>query len=355
LSDRRAGLPEAARLTGFSWRDGDRLIRFGPDAAAEASEHVAASALTPYVLLTTARAEAGLPALAAGAAHVFHVPAGPVPQAAAIVHGQLGAAAGGRAALVALGGGRVIDVTKAIASADGRLCAAVPTTLSGAEMTRAHRALPGFEGASPVRPALVVNDPALSASQPLPGLAASAMNALGHAFEALYGPGANPEAEAAALRAAALLAAGLAGGPPRRGELALGGLLAGFAVGSAGMSLHHVLCQTIVALAGTPHAATNAVLLPHTVRFMSARLPQAGARFTQALVEGMATAASQAEPGDLVASLAARAGVTELRGLGVAEAQLPAIAAAVRSRLGGSAGGRPLRLAEIETILEEAL
>lgn len=353
MSHRRAGLPEAARLTGFSWRDGERLIRFGPDAAAEATEHVAALALTPYILLTTARAEAGLPALAAGAAHVLHVPAGPVLQAAAAVHGRLRAAAGGRDAVVALGGGRVIDVTKAIASADGRLCAAVPTTLSGAEM-RAHRALPGFEGVSPVRPALVVNDPALSASQPLPGLAASAMNALGHAFEALYGPGANPEAEAAALRAAALLAAGLAGGPPRRGELALGGLLAGFAVGSAGMSLHHVLCQTIVALAGTPHAATNAVMLPHTVRFMSARLPQAGARFTQALAEGMATA-SRAEPGDLVASLAARASVTELRGLGVAEAQLPAIAAAVRSRLGGSAGGRPLRLAEIEAILEEAL
>ena len=53
-----------------------------------------------------------------------------------------------------------------------------------------------------MRPALVVADPGLMASQPGPSLAASAMNALAHALEALYTPMANPVAEMAALRAA---------------------------------------------------------------------------------------------------------------------------------------------------------
>ena len=46
--------------------------------------------------------------------------------------------------LVALGGGRVIDVAKALAAADPpRRVAAIPTTLSGAEMTAVHRHVAG--------------------------------------------------------------------------------------------------------------------------------------------------------------------------------------------------------------------
>ena len=56
------------------------------------------------------------------------------------------------------------------------------------------------------------------------------MNALAHAVEALYTPLANPVAEMAALRAAELIAAGLADDEPDRPALALGALLAGYAV-----------------------------------------------------------------------------------------------------------------------------
>ena len=48
-----------------------------------------------------------------------------------------------------------------------------------------------------MRPSLVVAAPSLMASQPMPDLAASAMNALAHAIEALYTPLANPVAEQA--------------------------------------------------------------------------------------------------------------------------------------------------------------
>jgi alcohol dehydrogenase class IV len=62
----------------------------------------------------------------------------------------------------------VIDVAKALAAADPpRRVIAVPTTLSAAEMTSTHRLPAGVDpGVARVRPAVVVNDPALSASQP---------------------------------------------------------------------------------------------------------------------------------------------------------------------------------------------
>ena len=117
--------------------------------------------------------------------------------------------------LVALGGGRVIDTAKAIAGARGGDCAAIPTTLSGAELTPFHRTPKDVPGARLVRPALVIADPELMASQPPEALAASAMNALAHAMEALYTPRANPVSELAALRGAELIGAALAGGPDR--------------------------------------------------------------------------------------------------------------------------------------------
>jgi hypothetical protein len=67
--------------------------------------------------------------------------------------------------IVALGGGRVIDTAKAVAAGRGGVprVAAIPTTLSAAEMTRVHRLPAGREAQStPVRPAIVLNDPALA-------------------------------------------------------------------------------------------------------------------------------------------------------------------------------------------------
>ena len=99
----------------------------------------------------------------------------------------------------------MIDTAKAIAGVFGRRCAALPTTLSGAEMTPFHRTPAGVEGARLVRPALVVADPDLMATQPGTQLAASAMNAMAHAMEALYTPFANPVGDGAALAAASAL------------------------------------------------------------------------------------------------------------------------------------------------------
>lgn len=309
----------------FTWLDGERLIRFGAGALTDAPRLLHERGFDGYALLTTDRALEQAPDLRKRAATVLRVPPGYVPDAAAAVRGQVS-----RRPILALGGGRVIDAAKAIAAADGLACAAVPTTLSGAEVTPFHRLPAGVDHGPLIRPSLVLAAPELMASQETRALAASAMNALGHAAEALWVRFANPVAEMAALRAVELLSRGLAAGSHGRPENALGGLLAGYAVGSALFGVHHVVCQTIVRVAGTPHAETNAVMLPHVVRLMEGRAPAALGRLARAL--GDERGDPSAAPVH-VAALAARAGSSTLSELGVE--------ASVLGRVAAEASGRP--------------
>jgi alcohol dehydrogenase class IV len=282
-----------------------------------------------------------VPALVEAAAGVLDVPAGPVPEAAAAVRGGVE----GRP-LVALGGGRIIDSAKAIGGADGRPVAAIPTTLSGAEMTPFHRMPAGVAEWKLVRPSLVVAEPELMASQPMPGLAASAMNALAHAVEALYTPLANPVAEDAALRAITQIALGLTIGTR---TLALGAVLAGYASGSAGFAMHHAVCQTIVRVLGTPHASTNAVMLPHFVRMMELRAPR------QMELVAAALGNKTVPPSDTVAALASQAGATRLSELGVERTALAAVVEAALQHPALANTPDPPGGDELRDVLERAL
>jgi alcohol dehydrogenase class IV len=253
----------------FDFRDGERRIHFGRGRLAEAVELLGGPGFT---LLTTERTEASAPAVVAAAGAVHHVRSGLVDEIAAElleeVTGEL---------VVALGGGRVIDTAKAIVAARGSgRAAAIPTTLSGAEMTRTHRVVKGTKAS--VRAAIVVNDPVLCASQPVAELAASALNGLGHAIEGPLTPKANPVATLAAEEGARLLTGAFAGEEPDREALALGALLAGYAIDSQGYGLHHVLSQTMVRAGGAGHGPANAVLLPHTIRALARRFPGRGLR-----------------------------------------------------------------------------
>ena len=157
-------IPRSDARARFRWQDGERIILFGPGTFAQASDLLGRG----FTLLSTSRALTRAPGLADAAGAVYEVGPGRVDELAAelrrTVEGEL---------LVAFGGGRVIDVAKALAAADPpRRVAAIPTTLSGAEMTAIHRHATGVEPSTPrVRPAFVINDPALSASQ-LRGVAA---------------------------------------------------------------------------------------------------------------------------------------------------------------------------------------
>ena len=333
----------------FTWLDGERLIRFAEDAAAEAPSLVPQRGFGDYALLTTERAAAQAPELTESAAAVLHVPSGPVPEAAAAVRD----AVAGRP-IVALGGGRVVDAAKGIAGADGVQVAAIPTTLSGAPMTRIHRMPAGVEAWNLVRPSLVVADPALMASQDPEPRAASAMNALAHAAEALYGPMANPAAELAALRAAELLAKGLeaTSEDKARPQLALGAILAGYAVGSAGFALHHVVGQTLVRVTGAPHALAYAVLLPHTLEAMVVRATPAITKLGDAL--GLGARNPAAVPAR-VSELAALSGARTLSELGVEESQVDDIVAAILERPDLANTPDPPDAAQLRELVQAAL
>ena len=256
----------------FIWRDGERLIRFAAGALATAPDLLSEHGWTGYQLLTTERALATAPAgLAGNAAAVHHVPPGPVNEVSA----ELFDAVAGEG-LVAFGGGRVIDAAKAIAAVRVARVAAIPTTLSGAEMTTIHRLPEGKQAGGLVRPALVIADPDQMVTLPEDRLRASAMNALAHGAEPLYTPFSNPVATRATLRGAALIAESLDEGPGRESwKLGLGSVLCAYALDSGLFALHHVVCQSLVRTLRIPHAETNATMLPRTMEAMRRRAPEA--------------------------------------------------------------------------------
>jgi alcohol dehydrogenase class IV len=292
----------------FAWHDGERVIRFGRGALADAPALLGDG----FTLLSTARARAAAPEVVARAGAVVEVRRGLVDEIAGELRGEVEGEL-----LVALGGGRVVDVAKALAAAMGggrTRVAAIPTTLSAAEMTRIHRHATGVAPDAPrVRPALVVNDPALSASLPEAELAASAANALGHAIDGAATTAASPVPSLAAAEAVRLLSVD----GEDRDALALGALLSGYVIDAAGYGLHHVLAQTLARFAGVDHGAANAALLPHSIGALRERSPAA-----LAALDGAA-----GQPLEAVAlGLARRAQAVRLRELGVEAGALDELA-----------------------------
>jgi alcohol dehydrogenase class IV len=181
----------------------------------------------------------------------------------------------------------VVDVAKAVASVSGAQVVAIPTSLSGAPMTAIHRVPAGAEERvrEMVRPSLVIADPEVMTGQPEPQLRASAMNALAHGADTLYLPDSNPVSEMTALQGARLIGEAL--DQDREGRdraaLALGSLLCGYAIDSAGLGLHHLICQTLVRVCSTPHAETNAAVLPHALQLLAERAPEPYERLAASL------------------------------------------------------------------------
>ncbi|HEY1480721.1 MAG TPA: iron-containing alcohol dehydrogenase [Gaiellales bacterium] len=286
--------------------DGERLVRYGRGSVSrDAPALLQGRGFEPYALVTTERASASMPLLAERAAVVAFAGKGLVADVAVTLRPQVTGFA-----LVALGGGRVIDSAKAIAAAERHLrpegVAAIPTTLSGAELTQIHRLLPDTTG-GPVRPSLVLCDPGLMASQPMPALAASAMNALAHACEACWNANGSPLTDVGAAEGARLLVEALELPEPDRDALALGAVQAAYAFGLVGVGVHHLVCQTLVQRLGLPHATTNAIVLPHVLALVASREPASIVPLERVL-DGRAEAR--------VRGVARRAGGTRLRDLG---------------------------------------
>ncbi len=330
----------------FIWRDAGRTVVLRHEAVAQADQLLGEHGFSPFELLSTGRALAGAPDLAAAATAVHEVGEGQVPDLAAELLDEVDSQS-----LVALGGGRTIDVAKAIASATGVKVAAIPTTMSGAEMTGIHRLPAGAESRvrSMVRPALVLADPAAMTCQPEPKLRASSMNALAHGADSLYTPFSNPVSEMTALRGAELIASALDQARKERdvAALALGSLLCGYAIDSGMFSLHHVVCQSLVRACGSPHAETNAAILPRALALLVERAPD---RFTAFC------AAIETDPGDVEARVLRLGG--DPAGLGAAGADRSKLDQALDLMLQRSelafVPGPPLTRADLADLVERA-
>ena len=178
---------------------------------------------------------------------------------------------------VTVGGGSTTGLGKAIALTSTLPILAVPTTYAGSEMTPIYGITEG--GAKKtgrdarVLPRAVIYDPNLTLSLPPALSAASGMNAIAHAVEALYSHEGNPIISLMAeegIRALAEALPGILKNPKdlgARGDALYGAWLCGIALGSAGMALHHKLCHVLGGSFNLPHAETHSIVLPHAVRY----------------------------------------------------------------------------------------
>ncbi len=292
-------------------------------------------------------------------------------------------------AIIGLGGGSPIGLAKAVSQAleekrtghparaafptDQPLVPviAIPTTYAGSENTsvygvtqRAGDAPAKVTVSDPkVTPKLVLYDPLLTLDLPPDLTASSGINALAHCVEAVYSSTRHPLSTAAALTGARYIARAL----PRcfadgqdiaaRTEMLVGAHLAGVALSSVTMGLHHGLCHVLGGTAGVPHGIANAIVLPHAMRFDHDAIASELAQIAEALGiaredHGDATLAESAA--QWVYDLAGQLQLPQrLRQVDVKQSDLPRLAElASRSRTVQN-DPRPVSAAQLEQLLYE--
>jgi len=194
---------------------------------------------------------------------------------------------------VAVGGGSTIGLGKAVALESSLPILAIPTTYAGSEMTPIYGLTEGGVKKTGrdrrVLPKTVIYDPDLTMTLP-PGISGtSAMNAIAHCVEALYAWDGNPiislmaaEGIRALSRSAPVIVTD-PGNRAARADALYGAWLAGTALGSTSMGVHHKLCHTLGGTFNLPHAEVHTVILPHATAFNREAAPDAMRAVAEAL------------------------------------------------------------------------
>jgi alcohol dehydrogenase class IV len=221
----------------------------------------------------------------------------------------------------------------------------VPTTAgTGSEVTPVSIITVGAEEkrgvSSPlILPDIAVLDPRLTLQLPAAITAATGVDAMVHAIEAFASrnPNNNPLSRMLAREALRLLGAHIEtavfdGGDVRaRGAMLLGSMLAGQAFANAPVAAVHALAYPVGGTFHVPHGVSNALVLPHVLRFNAV---VAAATYAEIAGDAFPGLARIAEPEarcaafiDALADLSRRLGVpTRLRDVGIGEAALPKLA-----------------------------
>jgi maleylacetate reductase len=272
-------------------------------------------------------------------------------------------------AVIGLGGGSPIGMAKAVSMAleekrSGRPAraayptdqplvpvVAIPTTYAGSEMTPIYGITRHEQGSArkvtitdaKVTPKLTIYDPALTLNLSPAMTASTGINALAHCIEALYSITRNPLSSAAAISGVHAITSAL----PRcyadgsdleaRSEMLMGAYLAGTALSSVAMALHHGLCHVLGGTAGVPHGIANGIILPHAMRFnlqVTAQQLAPAAAAMGITLEGRSAEAAVEEAVQRIYDLIGHMNLPQrLRDVGVPEVDLPQLAqSALQSR-----------------------
>ena len=293
--------------------------------------------------------------------------------------------------VIGLGGGSPIGMAKAVSFAleeqrSGRPARAafptdqplvpviaIPTTYAGSEMTPTYGITHNVNGSSrkvtvtdvKITPKLVLYDPLLTLDLPPMMTAATGINALAHCIEALYSITRNPLSTAAAISGIHAITHAL----PRcyaagddveaRTEMLQGSFLAGTALSSVAMALHHGLCHVLGGTAGVPHGVANSIILPHAMRFnLDATAPQL-AQAAEAMGITLTGRSAEAAVEEAIQNISRVIGQMNLpqhlRDVGVQEADLPHLAQVALQSSAVRNNPKPITsAAQIESVLRAA-
>lgn len=275
-----------------------------------------------------------------------------VPQDSDVLCVNRGRQAGeGADGIIAVGGGSVLDTAKGInllLSLGGQIqdwqgagnipagklkpMLLVPTTAgTGSEVSpfaaiKDHRARAKLLFCSwELAARAAILDPELTVGMPTRVTAASGMDAMTHAVEAIFAVNSNPIVEAMAGFAIRTirrwLPAAVRNGSDlqARSQMLIAATIAGIAFSNSGVGIVHACSHALGALLGVPHGLGNSLMLPHGVRYNLERVPHKRAVLAAAL-------GTEDVAGDLH-RLAAEAGLpTRLRDAGVKETDLAELA-----------------------------
>ncbi|MEO1659213.1 MAG: iron-containing alcohol dehydrogenase [Pseudomonadota bacterium] len=276
--------------------------------------------------------------------------------------------AAGAVSVVGFGGGSSLDVAKLVALLVGsgedinqawgvgnakgpRLpLVLIPTTAgTGSEVTPVSIiTLPGDEKRGVSSPLIIpdaaILDPDLTLGLPAHITAATGIDAMVHAIEAYASKSANnnPLSKALAVEALQLLGQNIEtavrepSNKKARGAMLLGSMLAGQAFANSPVAAVHALAYPIGGRFHVPHGLSNALVLPHVLRF-NAQDTASGARdlyaelAPHAFPDLSSSDGSQARCAAFIerlADLSAELGLeTKLRQVGIGEKDLPQLAA----------------------------
>jgi maleylacetate reductase len=283
-------------MIGFVYESLPARVIFGWGTSSQAAAEVAVLGSSRALVLSTPGQRGGAERIAAGlgpacsglfSEAAMHTPVAVTERALAEVK-RLGADC-----TVAVGGGSAIGLGKAIALRTDLAQVVVPTTYAGSEMTPVLGETAAGEKTTQrtlkVLPETVLYDVELTLSLPAAVSAASGVNAMAHAAEALYAENANPVTALLAAESVQLLASALpaiAADPGDTGARAAalrGAWLAGTCLATAGMALHHHVCHILGGAFGLPHAPTHAVMLPYAIAYNATAAPEAMTTLARAL------------------------------------------------------------------------